>query len=244
MSDDAFSQPLRGDKFEGDAFDGALLLFYPTDYFSSIPTQHGETAVVDTHIVALDRPDLTGQPTVLTDARIFGRALVPQLKGAVGGKAVLGRLGRGQNTKGNPPWLLKDYSEQDAAYARHYMQTHVDPRTPKTGLEGPLAQAQAQAAPPTSNVSGNWATDGGSQLPTVGVQQAPAAWQNVGAPAQAPPPPGQYQPAAHASAPVAPVAAPVAPARDPNLVALLTAKGVDVSRLPADADLSLIAANL
>lgn len=222
MSDDAFSQPLRGDKFEAEQFDGALLLFYPTDYFSSIPTQHGETAVVDTHIVALDRADLTGQPTVLRDARIFGRALVPQLKGAVGGKAVLGRLGRGQNTKGNPPWLLKDYSEADAAFARQYMSTHPDPRV-QTGLEGPLAQAQAQAAPPTSNGYVPQATGGGNQ-----------AYQ-----------PGPTPPYT-SPAPTTPAAAvaPAAPARDPQLVALLVSKGVDVSKLPDNADLALIAQTL
>jgi hypothetical protein len=193
VSDD-FSQPLRGDKFEAEQFDGALLLFYPIEYFTSIPTQHGETAVVDTHIVALDRPDLTGQPTVLRDARIFGRALVPQLKGAVGAKPVLGRLGRGQNTKGNPPWLLKDFTEQDAALARQYASSHPDPRTPVS-------------APPTSSVS----------APTV------TAGSNVG-PTPAPP-------TATAAA---------APARDPQLLAQLIARGVDVSKLPADADLSLI----
>lgn len=232
MSDE-FTQPLRGDKFEAEQFDGALLLFYPIEYFSSIPTQHGETAVVDTHIIALDRADLTGQPTVLRDARIFGRALVPQLKGAVGGKAVLGRLGRGQNTKGNPPWLLKDYSEADAEFARGYMASHPDPRV-QTGLEGPLAQAQAQAAPPTSNAYAGPGTGGGSAP----VQGFPT------------PPPGQYQPAAHVPTPGAPASVaptaptPAAPARDPQLVALLVSKGVDVSKLPADADLALIAANL
>lgn len=238
MSDE-FTQPLRGDKFEAEQFEGALLIFYPLEHFASIPTQHGETAVVDTHIVALDRPDLTGQPTVLRDARIFGRALVPQLKGAVStGKPVLGRLGRGQNTKGNPPWLLMDYSDQDAQWARQYMQQNVDPRkaAPPTGLEGPLARAQAQAqqAPPTSQGYAPPATGG---FP----QQAPAAWQNVGAPAQVP---FQGQPAPVAPAPPNGVATPSAPARDPQLVALLVSKGVDVSKLPADADLALIAANL
>lgn len=145
---DAFSQPLRGDKFEAEQFDGALLLFYPTEHHVSIPTQHGDTAVVDTHIVALDRPGFDGQPTTLRDARIFGRALVPQLKGAVGGKPVLGRLGRGQNTKGNPPWLLKDFSEQDAQLARSYTESNGDPRTP--------------GGPPTASASVPTATAGAS----------------------------------------------------------------------------------
>jgi hypothetical protein len=205
VSDD-FSQPLRGDKFEAEQFDGALLLFYPTEHHVSIPTQHGDTAVVDTHIVALDRPDLTGQPTVLRDARIFGRALVPQLKGAVGGKPVLGRLGRGQNTKGNPPWLLKDFSEQDAQYARQYMTAHADPRTQQTSVPAP-------SAPPTSNVSAPSVIDTGNPA---------LEGRLVGTPHT------QHTPVQ----------------RDPQLVALLVAKGVDVAKLPADADLALIVQTL
>lgn len=213
MSDD-FTQPLRGDKFEAEQYDGALLLFYPTDYHSSIPTQHGDTAVVDTHIVALDRPDLTGQPVVLRDARIFGRALVPQLKGAVGGKPVLGRLGRGQNTKGNPPWILKDFSDADAQAARSYTASHQDPR------EG--------QAPPTSSVSVPQATAGGSWA------QQPGSLGNSPYPPRTAPTP--TTPAA--------AEAPAAPARDPQLVAQLAARGVDVSTLPPNADLNLILQSL
>jgi hypothetical protein len=217
VSEDGFQNPLRGDKFECDQYEGALLLFYPTEHFSAIPTKFDRpgqppTQAVDTHIVALDRPDLTGKPTLLRDARIFGRALVPQLKGAVGGKAVLGRLARGQAQGGNnAPWILKDPTEQDAALARQWQASNPDPRQP-------VAAPEQWQGPPTSPVSQPTAT--------------PSAW-DVGSP----------QPVAPPVSPPAP-AAPAAPARDPGLVAFLKDKGVDVDKLPPTADLALIAANL
>lgn len=207
MSDE-FTQPLRGDKFEAAEFDGKLLLFFPTEYHSAIPTQHGDNAAVDTHIVDLE----SGQ--VLRDARVWGRALIPQLKGAIGGKPVLGRLGRGQATKGNnPPWVLKDFTDQDAGVARQYLSQHGDLRNSTETFTGP----------PTSNGSAGTATAGA--VPP----QAPAAWQNVGA------------------ATAVPSAAPGAPAvasHDPNLVAQLVAKGVDLSKLPPGTDLNLLLAAL
>lgn len=226
MSDD-FQQPGRGDKFEPSEYSGALLLVYPTEYFSAIPTQHGDTAVVDCHIVVLDRVDpTTNAPMVLRDARIFGRAMVPQLKGGVnGGRAVLGRLGQGQNTKGNPPWVLLDFTEQDAALARQYMAQFPDPRK------------AAPQAPPTSPVSAPSGTPGwgGSQAPQIPAQQSgPPSWAG-GPPPSAPQwgTPTPAQPAASVPAQGA--------GHDPQLVAFLASKGVNVALLPPDADLKMIA---
>lgn len=207
MSDE-FTQPLRGDKFDAAEWNGALLLFFPTEYHSSIPTVNGDNAAVDTHIVALDRG-----PKVLRDARVWGRALIPQLKGAIGGKPVLGRLGQGQSTKGNnPPWVLLDFTDADAQSARQFLQQHGDLRNNPDAFSGP----------PTSNGYAGQAT--GGAVPPQG--PAPAAWQNAGAPT--PPAPQAAPPVGH----------------DPNLVAQLIAKGVDLSKLPPGTDLNLLLAAL
>lgn len=193
-----FQQPgIGGDKFTAAEHNGALLLFFPSAHRTDIPTQHGTADAVESKIVNLD----TGQ--VLEDTMIFGRALVGQLKGAAPDGMVLGRLGQGQNTKGNPPWMLFSHTEQDVARAEAWIA--ANPRNS-------FAQPQAQAAPPTPPVSaapvtGGWQPQGGPAA-----APAPAPWQSVGAPA-AP------------AAPVAPVVTPV----DPALTQALAAKGVSTA---------------
>lgn len=207
----AVQQPgLGGDKFVAAEHNGALLLFFPSSYRQDIPTQHGTSDAVEAKVVNLD----TGQ--VLENTMIFGRALVGQLKGAANsGDEVLGRLGQGANQKGNPPWMLFSYSEQD--YAKYEAWLKANPQGP------------AQPAPPTQSgygapATGGWQPQGGqgyaAPQPT---GTAPAAWQNAGAP-QAAPAPGQWGQAA--PAPAAPAAT---PAVDPALVQALAAKGVDAS---------------
>lgn len=246
---DQFQQPGRGDKFEPSEYAGALLLVYPTEYFSAIPTQHGDTAVVDCHIVVLDRVDpQTGAPMILRDARIFGRAMVPQLKGGVGGRAILGRLGQGQNTKGNPPWVLTDFSAGDAEIARQYTNQFPDPRKAATFQNAPSSvgpageyRTEPRQAPPTSPVSApsgtpGWGSGNNPQIPAQ--PSGPPSWAAS---------PSQPAPQQWGGAPAAPTPAPAATpngatnGHDPQLVAFLASKGVNVALLPPDADLKMIA---
>lgn len=151
MSDN-FTQPLRGDKFDASEWEGSLLLFFPNEYHSAIPTVNGDNAAVDTHIVVLDKGG-----KVLRDARVWGRALIPQLKGAIGGKPVLGRLAKGQATKGNnPPWVLSDFTDQDANMARQFMEQHGDLRSNPDAFTSP--GGNDASGPPTSGVSAGTAT--------------------------------------------------------------------------------------
>lgn len=253
MSDD-FQQPIRGDQFDPSEYGGCLLLIYPVEYHAAIPTKFSkpgepDPAAVDCHIVVLDRVDpQTHAPVVKYGARIFGRAMVPQLKGGVGGNAILGRLGQGQNTKGNPPWILMDFSEQDAALARQYTAQFPDPR-------------KTPVAPPTSPVSAPSGTGGwGNAAPNIqGVPVPQAAQWQAPVESQGPPPqwatqypqvPAQAAPAAPPqqwgtpTAPTAPAPATAAVAssgHDPQLAAFLASKGVNVALLPPDADLKMIA---
>jgi len=135
-----FQQPAISnpdDKFVAAEHNGQLLLFFPTQLQTGIATQHGTADAVNTKVVNLD----TGR--VLDNALIFATALVTQLKGAVPEGMVLGRLGQGQNTKGNPPWLLSPHTDADVATAEAYLA--ANPRNQ-------FAQPQTQAAPPTPPV--------------------------------------------------------------------------------------------
>lgn len=225
-----FQQPgVGGDKFTAAEHNGALLLFFPSAYRTDIPTQHGVADAVEGRIVNLD----SGQ--VLENAMVFGRALVGQLKGAVPDGMVLGRLGQGQNQKGNPPWMLFSHTEQDVARAEAWIAAN-----PVNKFNQP------QAGPPTPAASpapGTWGAQ--PQGGPVG-GPAPAAWQNAGAPASQTQYPGQWgnaapaaapAPAAPAPAPAAP-AAPVSPA-DPALVAALAQKGVDANGMSHEQALSI-----
>jgi hypothetical protein len=206
----AVQQPgIGGDKFTAAEHNGALLLFFPSSFRSDIPTQHGTADAVEARVVNLD----TGQ--VMENTMIFGRALVGQLKGAAGtGDEVLGRLGQGQNTKGNPPWMLFSYSEQD--YAKYEAWLKANPQGPQ------------QPAPPTPSASapqatGGWQPQGGP---------APAATPAWNQPAPAAP---QAQWNAPAAAPAPAAWTPPAPAPvqlDPQLEAFLRSKGVDPAQFP------------
>lgn len=190
-----FQQPAISspeDKFVAGNHKGHLLLFFPTKFQSQVATAHGESDAVGTKIVDLD----TGQ--VLENALIFATALVTQLKDAVPDGMVLGRLGQGENTKGNPPWLLSPHNAAEIAVAEAYLA--ANPRNQ-------FAQPQTQAAPPTPPAYNAPAT------------AAAPAWggQPVAAPAPAAAPAW--------SAPA--VEAPVDPV-DPGLAAALQAKGYPV----------------
>lgn len=223
-----FQQPgIGGDKFEAANHNGHLLLFFPTTFRAAVKTSNGEADCVDTRIVDLD----TGQ--VLDDAKVWGKAMVPQLKGAVPDGMVLGRLAQGQGKAGNnPPWILQPHTEQDVYRAEQWLS--ANPRNQ-------FGQPQQQAAPAPQ--TGGW-----------GAPPTPAAQGGWGAPAPAPAspapgtggwgnPPAANAPAAGWGAPApAPAAAPAAPQIDPGLVAALQQRGVDPAQLQNQAHAEQIAA--
>lgn len=230
-----FQQPAIAnpeDKFVASEHNGQLLLFFPTAIQSQVKTQHGDADAVATKIVNLD----TGR--IIENALIFATALVTQLRQAVPDGMVLGRLGQGTNTKGNPPWLLSPHNDQEVAQAEAYLA--ANPRNQ-------FAQPQAQAAPaaPAAPAWGAPAAPAPAPAaqPAWGAPAAPAPQPNAaaagwGAPAPAAPPAAPSwgaQPVAP-SAPVAPTPppAPAAPvsAVHPDLVAALARKGIQV---PPDA---------
>lgn len=227
------------DKFVASEHNGQLLLFFPTQLQQQVKTQHGDADAVATKIVNLD----TGR--VIENALIFATALVTQLRAAVPDGMVLGRLGQGQNTKGNPPWLLSPHNDQEVAQAEAYLaanprnqfaQPQVQAAPPAPAAPAPAWGQQPPAAAPAAPATGGWGN------PAPAAAQTNAAAAGWGAPAPQPQAvthnPVQAQatgngwggPAAAPTPPAAPAPAPTATSNGvhPDLAAALGRKGYQV----------------
>lgn len=206
---------------------GALMLFFPTELKTQIPTAHGETDAVVARVVRLE------DGRVWENGLVFPSGLVGQLKGAIANQdIILGRLGQGENKKGNAPWILLAHTAEEVMRAEQWIAAN------------PRIKQAAQTAPPTPPAWGAQATPAAPQW---GGAPAPAAapapqWGSPAPAAPQPPatgwggaPAAQVNPAAAgwgAPAPQPPAAAP-APVPgmqpDPNEVAQkLTAMGVQI----------------
>ena len=189
------------DKFVPAESLGALLLFFPTQLQQGIKTAHGEADAIAAKIVRLD------DGRVFDNALIFPSALVTQLKAAVPDGMVLGRLGQGENTKGNPPWLLQPHTEADVQQAEAWIAANpVNRFQQATPVAPPTAPAWSAPATPAAPAWGGQAS--------APVAPAAPAW----------------------SAPAAPVAVPVVSSVDPQLVAALAAKGINLQPHQTQAD--------
>lgn len=221
-----FQQPgisAPGDKFSPNENNGALLLFFPTQLQQQVKTAHGESDAVHAKVVRLN------DGRVFDNALIFSTALVTQLKSAIPDGMVLGTLGQGENTKGNPPWLLSPHTEADVQLAEAWIAANP---------VNTFNQPQAQAAPPTAPA---WNAPATPAAPAWGGQaSAPAAptaaW---GAPAAAAPTFDLSAPAPQAgwNQAALPAAAPAPVSNvDPQLVAALAAKGINLQPHQTQAD--------
>ena len=156
-----FQQPgIGGDKFEAARHNGHLMLFFPTRFEENIPTRNGAADAVTAKIVDLD----TGE--VLDDAKVWGKAMVPQLKGAVPDGMVLGRLAQGEGKAGNnPPWILHPHTEQDVARAEAYLAAN-----PRNQFQNGPAPA---AAPAPAQQQGGW----GAPAPAPAPEPEPTTYE-------------------------------------------------------------------
>jgi len=99
-----------GGDFNLNDANGHLLVVEPIEYRQGIETKFGEKDAILCTV-----HDIKAQTTT-TDVLWFGSVLIGSLKSQVG-RRVLGVLGQGANTKGNPPWMLNDASGDAAAVA-------------------------------------------------------------------------------------------------------------------------------
>lgn len=215
------------DKFVPSENNGALLLFFPTQLQTGIKTQHGESDAVAATVVRLN------DGRVYDNALIFPTALVTQLKAAVPDGMVLGTLGQGENTKGNPPWLLRPHTEQDVQVAEQWLA--LNPRNTfaqPAPSSSPTPSAAGWAAPPTPAASPAW----GSPAPAASPAPATGGWGAPPVQANAPAAGwGAHAPAASSPAPSgwgspAPAAEPDPTTYD-EFVAAFKRKGVDPAQI-------------
>lgn len=217
----SFSQPSAGgDQFDAKNHNGQLLIVFPKSFSAETPTAHGISASADVDIVVVDAIDpATGRPKYYQNARLFGN-LAKSVSRDLGGQ-VLGRLGQVPTQRGNPAWVLQNYTDQDVALATPALQQY------QQGLfkqaESPAATAPTQQWPQQAQTPAPAAQ---TAAPQQQYQQAPAQTAYA-PPQQGTPQYGQQQPPA-APAPAqyaAPAAAP-APAVDPADAARLAQFGI------------------
>ncbi|WP_030777214.1 hypothetical protein [Streptomyces sp. NRRL S-920] len=241
-----FAQPDKGDRFtprDHPEWLGKLFIIYPDSVNQHQGTddkgqpQMYEAVEADVAIVDLPNPE-TGQPTTLTNARIAGKGLVPQIRKHCGGGMVLGRLSQSPpNGRNSGAYFLAEYTDADVQLATQYINAH-----PRNAFTQPTAQQAPAPAPAQQQAWGQQPQNvpgyGGPQAqPQYASQQLPYdPWQGTpGAAAPQPqaapagPPPGQWQPPAASpqAAPAQTAPASASAALDPALVAFLQSKGVN-----------------
>lgn len=221
---------------------GALMLFFPTRFDSKVPTVHGESDAIAAKVVRLE------DGRVWENGMVFPMALVTQLKGAIPDGMVLGRVGQGDNKKGNPPWLLQPHTAEDVVRAEAWLAANprnsfAQPQAPQGPPTPPAWGQQATPAPqqwggqasaPAAPASGGWGAPAPAAPAQNGWGAAPAPQAGWGAPAPAAPsapaapPQGQFE---GQWGQAAPVAAPPVSDVHPGLAAAIQAAGYPV---PAD----------
>ena len=116
------AEPGSGDKLPLADLLGNLLLFTVDKSIDEIETEYGKASAVGCNVAVLDG---ASKGDTYNDTLIFPRVLQSQLRHAVGGGKVLGRLTQGEKKPGkNPPWKLDDPTEDDKVTARKYLE-HV-----------------------------------------------------------------------------------------------------------------------
>jgi hypothetical protein len=119
-----FSPPASAAGISWEDLNGALLLFTVHSVERDVNTQFGVTDAVRSTVVVLDGPNAGDKRE---DTLVFPKALQGQLRPKVGGM-VLGRLGKGTAKSGqSAPWLLAEYTEQDAKVAQEWLAKHAPP---------------------------------------------------------------------------------------------------------------------
>lgn len=254
-----FSQPSAGgDQFDAKDYNGRLLIVYPKSFSAETPTAHGISPSADCDIVVVDVIDpATQMPKYFQNARLFGN-LAKSVSRDLGGQ-VLGRLGQVPTQRGNPAWVLQNYTDQDAAAATPADNAYQAGqfRATETPFQQPQAQQQAPAQAPAQQWPGAAA---GPSPATTPPPPAPAAtWPGQAQAAPAAPPaaapqgtwPAQQSPAPAPTPDVAytntwPQQPPAAPAGgvDPAVLQALAAVGINPPPGTSAADIMAVYATI
>ncbi len=236
MSGLPFSQPTApgsGDQFNAADHRGHLLLIFPKSYQPEVQTKNGPSSAADVDIIVVDKPGPDGRPTAFMGSRLFGN-LANSVRNDVGGQ-VLGRLDQISTQGGRTPWVLQNYTDQDAAMAGPALTAY------QQGQFRQPANAQTQTAATAPPSHDPWA---GMQTTPTPPAAAPQANWNAPAGTAAPTPPPATAAASYTPPPAAPAPPAAAPAVDPNLVAFLQSRGVQVTPQMDQATCEAIARSL
>jgi hypothetical protein len=105
------SAPSSGDKLDLNALNGSLLYIKALAEKRDIETSFGKADAIQANVTVLDGPHKGAE---YDDVLIFPRVLASQLRGDIGGDAILARLGKGEAKPGkSAPWMLKEPSDDD-----------------------------------------------------------------------------------------------------------------------------------
>jgi hypothetical protein len=127
--------PGSGDRFAVADHVGSLVVIKVKGHEVGVETSAGTGDVIVADIDVVSGPDAGGH---YSDAWVFGKVLVGQLKRKVG-RTILGRFGQGEKQPGKTPaWVLNPATEAETAEALAYLNRASAPDTPA-----------AQAAPPS-----------------------------------------------------------------------------------------------
>lgn len=113
-----FASPASSDGIEWASLNGCLLIIDVTQLVKDVPTVHGVADAVRANVTPVDGPSAGASHE---DILVFPRVLKSQLSSRVG-KKVLGRLGQGEQKKGqSPPWVLAEATDADKAKAAAFV---------------------------------------------------------------------------------------------------------------------------
>ena len=111
-----------GEFFKSAEHEGELLVIYPLDYRPEITTTAGTSDAIEARVIVVDG-DHAGE--TYENGLLFGKALVPFLRGRIG-TGVVGRLAKGPAQPGKTaPWVLAGVGPDDMAKATAAIQPKI-----------------------------------------------------------------------------------------------------------------------
>jgi hypothetical protein len=236
-----FSQPSAGgDQFDAKNHNGHLLIVFPKSFSAETPTAHGISPSADVDIVVVDAVSpATGQPVYYQNARLFGN-LAKSVSRDLGGQ-VLGRLGQVPTQRGNPAWVLQNYTDQDVALATPALNAYLGGQFKQPEAQPPAAPAPTQQWPQQAQTPAPAAPTAAPQQQWQGAPAAGAAPAPTYPAAAATPPAQQYQ---QPAAPTPPPAQAAPAGADPALLARLAQFGINLPPGTPQAQAEAVAATL
>jgi hypothetical protein len=120
-----FQDPAKGEFIDFNDVNGALLLLTVYEETEEHLTVHGPNTAIIADVVVLDGDN---EGKTYDQAPIYPRALKPQLRRAIGGNMVVGRLTQGPKKPGqNPAWVLNAATDAEKKVAQKYVDSFGHP---------------------------------------------------------------------------------------------------------------------